>query len=152
MVCSLYTYTLYIYTHRLTLCELMIRRSRLQLRVHRVAADHAGGPRVLPQGVGTELHHRRGGQRADDTDSALHVGDRQGVEGQRLRRNQGAEWSAGAGPGVSGWEDQYQGYGHGRGAAQRYQQGILAHETKGKGQHSNCCQFVGIEIRQKGSG
>ncbi len=36
------------------------RRRRLQLRMHRQHDHHAPGARVLPQGLGPELHHRRG--------------------------------------------------------------------------------------------
>ena len=62
------------------------RRRRLFVRVHRQHHHDAPGARVLPQGLGPVVHHRRGGGGAGNQHPAVPAGDRARVERFGLRR------------------------------------------------------------------
>jgi hypothetical protein len=62
------------------------RRRGLQLRAHRQRRRHAPGAGVLPSRLGGVGNHRCGGSRAGNPHPAVPARDRQGVEGNSVRR------------------------------------------------------------------
>ena len=103
------------------LVDLTEGRGRLLLRVHRQRGRDAPGPRVLPQGLGRERHHRGRGGGPGDRDPSVPARDRPGLAGHRLRRGAGADRRAPDRRLVHGGEDQHRRSHHPHHAARRHQ-------------------------------